>query len=96
MVGIFALTASLLLAGSTLVREPRDNLRFLPDDLCVDFSIFHKVVEPECSEYFIVNPKTGTYDPYPLPLVIDYEFALMTNEALQRGLILLKKKSFAD
>jgi hypothetical protein len=87
MIEILALSISLL------VKNPMDALPFLPEDLCVDFTDLKPAFDPECPEYYIVNPETGSFSPAPLPIPISYEFAVMTNEVLRRGLIHLKRKS---
>jgi len=87
MLEVLALTVPLL------VKSPMDGFPYLPEDICVDFEVLKHVVDPECPEYYIVNPETGTYAPAPLPRPIDYEFAVLTNEVVRRGLILLRKKS---
>ncbi len=93
MFEILALAASVLTADPMLVREARDNFPNLPDDLCIDLSIFKQAAEPECAEYYIVNPKTGSRSPLSMPMVIGHTLAELLDESVRRGLLSLEKKS---
>ncbi len=93
MLAILMFTTSLLATVPTLVREQRDELRYLPDDLCVDLTLIKYVAVPGCADYFIVNPRTGAYAPFPLPNVIDYELAYIVNGLIMLEKIWLRKKS---
>jgi len=90
MLEVFALTLPLF------VKSPMDEFPYLPEDLCVDFAGIEHAAASECPEYYIVIPETGRYSPAPLPIPISHELAVLTNEGLRRGLLLLKKKSASN
>jgi hypothetical protein len=86
MFGILAITLPLL------VTEPQSDLQYLPDDLCVDFTVIKEAKAIECPEYYIVNPKTGSRSPLPMPRVIGRTLAELLNETVRSGLMALEKK----
>ena len=86
MIEILALTMPLLVAGQ------RDDFPFLPDDMCVDYSIRKDAARSDCPEYFVVDPKTGKLEPIPLPKIMDYDYAFMVNGLVMLGKISLKRK----
>lgn len=90
----FVLALPLLLTnpGNDLSFLP-ENLPYLPEDLCVDFTEPVPAFDPNCPRYYFVSPRAGIYSPEALPRTINYEFAVLINEALDRDLIQLMKKS---
>ncbi|MHA1597741.1 MAG: hypothetical protein ACTSV1_03380 [Alphaproteobacteria bacterium] len=90
MIGVIAISLPLL------VTVPEGDLPYLPDDLCVDFTIIKEIEAVECPEYYITNPKTGSKSPLPMPRVIGRTLAELLNETIRSGLMALEKKSATE
>lgn len=98
MFGILAISLPLLVADPRV--NQRDDLPYLPDDLCVYFSSVIKAKATDCSkysaivtDYTVIVPEADSPATFSLPRVIDDDFAKLLNWAIKSGIVRLKKES---